>query len=137
MNSGYPHFHLYTWIEEGAAIMTNAQGGIRLAEERSIAVVYGWPDFKPVVRTAVKVDRSILARYVGTYELTPDLRITFTLEGDQLMTQATDQPKFPVFPESETRFFLTVVDAEVEFVSDDRYRRPGFSPGARKLRTST
>ena len=87
---------------------------------RSIAAVYGWPDFKPVVRTAVKVDRSILARYVGTYELTPDFSITLTLEGDQLMTQATDQPKFPVFPESETKFFLKVVDAEVEFVSDDK-----------------
>ena len=102
--------------------MTNAQGGTRLAEEilRSIALVYGWPDFKPGVRTVVRVDRSILARYVGTYELTPDFRITFTLEGDQLMTQATGQPKFPVFPESETKFFLKVVDAEVEFFPDDK-----------------
>ncbi len=113
---------------DGAAIMTNAQGGIRLAEEilRSIAVEYDWPDFKPVVRTVVKVDRSVLTRYVGTYELKPDLRMTFTLEGDQLMerdqlmAQATDEPKFPVFPESETKFFLKVVDAEVEFVSDDK-----------------
>jgi CubicO group peptidase (beta-lactamase class C family) len=113
---------------EGAAIMTNAQGGLRLAKEilTSIAVEYGWPDFKPVVRKLVKVDRSILARYVGTYELKPDLRMTFTLEGDQLMerdqlmTQATDQPKFPVFPESETKFFLKVADVEFEFVSDDK-----------------
>jgi CubicO group peptidase (beta-lactamase class C family) len=107
---------------DGAAIMTNAQGGIRLAKEilGSIAVVYGWPDFKPVVRTVVKVDRSILARYVGTYELEPDFKMTFTLEGDQLMSQATDEPKFPVFPESETKFFLKVVDAQVEFVSDDK-----------------
>jgi hypothetical protein len=36
------------------------------------------------------------------------------------MTQATNQPKFPVFPETETKFFLTVVDAEVEFFSDNK-----------------
>jgi hypothetical protein len=46
--------------------------------------------------------------------------VTFTLEGDQLMTQATNQPKFPVYPESQTKFFLRVIDAEVEFVTDDK-----------------
>jgi hypothetical protein len=43
-----------------------------------------------------------------------------TLEGGQLMTQATGQPKFPLFAESETKFFLKVVDAEVEFVKNDK-----------------
>lgn len=109
---------------EGAAVMTNAQGGMQLASEvmSSIAVAYDWPDFRPVVRTAIKLDRKVLARYVGTYELTPTFSVTFSLEGDQLMTQATNQPKFPVFPESETKFFLKVVDAEVEFFSDDKGR---------------
>jgi hypothetical protein len=41
---------------------------------------------------------------------------------DQLMTQATNQPKFPVFPESRTKFFLKVVDAQVEFFTDDKGR---------------
>ena len=36
------------------------------------------------------------------------------------MSQATDEPKSPVFPESETKFFLKVADAELEFVSDDK-----------------
>ena len=43
-----------------------------------------------------------------------------TLEGGQLMTQATNQPKFPLFAESETLFFLKVVDAQVEFVKNDK-----------------
>lgn len=43
-----------------------------------------------------------------------------TLEGGQLMTQATGQPKFPLFAESETKFFLKVVDAEVEFFKNDK-----------------
>jgi hypothetical protein len=31
------------------------------------------------------------------------------------MTQATGQPEFEIFPESETRFFLKVFDAQLEF----------------------
>ena len=41
-----------------------------------------------------------------------------TLEGDQLMTQATGQAKFPIFAESETKFFLKVVDAQIDFFGD-------------------
>jgi hypothetical protein len=68
----------------------------------------------------VKVDPAVLARYVGTYQLAPNFSVTFTLEGDQLMTQATNQPTFPVYPESQTKFFLKVVNAEVEFVTDEK-----------------
>ena len=123
VNEGFESlFVAYEHNGEGAAVMTNAQGGMRLASEimGSIAAVYDWPDFRPVVRTAIKVDRSVLARYVVTYEIAPTFSVTFSLDGDQLMTQATNQPKFPVYPETETKFFLTVVDAEVEFFSDDK-----------------
>jgi len=123
VNEGFESLFVeYEHNGEGAAVMTNAQGGMRLASEimGSIAVAYDWPDFRPVVRTALKVDRSVLARFVGTYEIAPTFSVTFSLDGDQLMTQATNQPKFPVFPETETKFFLTVVDAEVEFFSDNK-----------------
>jgi CubicO group peptidase (beta-lactamase class C family) len=107
---------------DGAVVMTNAQGGGRIAQEviASIATEYGWPDFRPVVRTSVTVDPNVLAQYVGTYELSPTFSIAMTLEGNQLMTQATNQPKFPLHAESETKFFLTVVDAEVEFFKNDK-----------------
>ena len=36
------------------------------------------------------------------------------------MTQATGQAKLEVFPESETKFFLKVVDAQITFVRDER-----------------
>ena len=68
----------------------------------------------------VPVSPKLLAEYVGTYELSPGFDLVVTLEGDQLMTQATGQPKFPVFAESETRFFLKVVDAKIEFVRDGK-----------------
>jgi CubicO group peptidase (beta-lactamase class C family) len=122
-NVGYESLFVgYDRSGNGAAVMTNAQGGGRLAAEvmSAIAVAYDWPDWRPAERTEIKVDPAVLARYVGTYQLAPNFSVTFTLEGDQLMTQATNQPKFPVFPESQTRFFLKVVDAEVEFFTDDK-----------------
>ncbi|RZU39694.1 serine hydrolase [Edaphobacter modestus] len=107
---------------DGAVVMTNAQGGSRLAQQvmQSIAAEYGWPDFKPVVRTEVKLDRSVLEKYVGTYELGPKFSLTFTLEGDQLISQASGQPAVPVFAESETKFFTKMMNAEIDFVKDDK-----------------
>ncbi len=72
----------------------------------------------PSERKEVQVPEKILQDYVGTYQLAPNFALTMTLENGQLMTQATGQPKFPLFAESETKFFLKVVDAEVEFVRD-------------------
>jgi CubicO group peptidase (beta-lactamase class C family) len=83
------------------------------------AVAHGEIVVLPSERKEVTVSPAILAKYVGTYELMPDFDIVVTLEGGQLMTQATGQAKFPLFAESETKFFLKVVDAEVEFFKND------------------
>ena len=84
------------------------------------AVAHGENVVLPSERKEVTVSPAILAKYVGTYKLMPDFDIVMTLEGGQLMTQATGQPKFPLFAESETKFFLKVVDAEVEFFKNDK-----------------
>jgi CubicO group peptidase (beta-lactamase class C family) len=63
----------------------------------------------------ISLDPEVLNRYVGVYELQPGFTVTVTLEGDQLMARATGQSKFPIFPMSQTRFFLKVVEAEIEF----------------------
>ncbi|HMF52701.1 MAG TPA: DUF3471 domain-containing protein, partial [Edaphobacter sp.] len=54
------------------------------------------------------------------YELTPKFSLTFSLEGDQLISQASQQQKIPVFAESETKFFTKMMNAEIEFVKDDK-----------------
>jgi len=68
----------------------------------------------PAERQAVQVDPNLYDDYAGVYELFPGFQLTLTREGDHLMVQGTGQPKIEVFPESETRFFLKVVDAEIE-----------------------
>jgi hypothetical protein len=107
---------------EGAVVMTNTQGGSRLADEvmRSIATTYRWPDFQPKVRAAVSVDPKILAGYEGTYELTPKFSIVVTVEGGHLITQGSGQGKVPMLAESETKFFPTAFDAELEFYRDEQ-----------------
>jgi hypothetical protein len=55
---------------------------------------------------------------VGEYEVSPSFKVTVFKEGDKLMTQATNQPPFELFPEGENKFFLRVVDARVTFTRD-------------------
>jgi CubicO group peptidase (beta-lactamase class C family) len=75
---------------------------------------------KVVERKAIAVSPKILAQYTGTYELHPGFDLVITRTGDQLISQATGQDKAPLFAESETKFFLKVVDAEIEFFKDDK-----------------
>ncbi|MBV8114797.1 MAG: DUF3471 domain-containing protein [Silvibacterium sp.] len=74
----------------------------------------------PSERKEITVPAAVLSSYAGTYELAPGFSIAITLENGQLMEQATNQPKFPIFAESPTRFFLKVVDAQIEFVKNDK-----------------
>jgi CubicO group peptidase (beta-lactamase class C family) len=107
---------------DGAAVMTNAQGGMRVAEAvmRSIAVEYHWPDFYPIERAQVKVDPAILARYAGTYEFGPHIDLVFDVQNGQLMGGAPNGPKYALYPESQTTFFPTIFNAEFEFFPDDK-----------------
>jgi len=75
---------------------------------------------KPLpVRIEIKLHEPILTSYTGEYELAPGFILTVTREGDRLFTQATGQSKVEIFAESETKFFLKVVDAQLEFIKDD------------------
>jgi len=77
------------------------------------------PDYRPPApRVEVSVDADILARYVGKYELAPGALFDVILEGGQLKIKLASQPRFPVFAESETKFFYKVVDAQITFVKD-------------------
>jgi D-alanyl-D-alanine-carboxypeptidase/D-alanyl-D-alanine-endopeptidase len=74
----------------------------------------------PEKRTETGVPADVLASHVGVYALDSmkSFKLTVTLENGQLHMQATGQDKFPIFPESPTKFFLKVVDAQVTFAGD-------------------
>ena len=65
------------------------------------------------------VPEEILDGYVGRYELQPGFVITIRRDGAKLFAQATAQPEFEIFAESETKFFYKVVDAQITFNTDE------------------
>ncbi|HEV2863431.1 MAG TPA: serine hydrolase [Pyrinomonadaceae bacterium] len=72
----------------------------------------------PAERVAIKLAPEVLERYVGVYELAPTFSIAVTRRGEQLFAQATGQSELEISPETETTFFVKVVDAKLEFKKD-------------------
>ena len=106
--------------EEGLAVivLTNLNSYATARINTALAaVIHGETvAFTPPPRE-IPVPREILARYVGTYAFS-DGRVVFTLEGGHLMAQfgAT----FPLFAQSETRFFSKGWDIQFEFSKNDK-----------------
>lgn len=90
-----------------------------VSDDRGQLDTWNLTEKKVEEKKVITVDEALLEKYVGEYEIQPGFSIAFMREGNRLFTQATGQPKFEVFPESETKFFLKVVDAQVEFVAGE------------------
>lgn len=97
---------------------------VRVVVYLGVAALLLWPPHAMAQagaeRKAIKLAPAVYDAYVGRYELSPDFAITVTREADGLSIQATDQPKFEVFAESESKFFLTAVDAQITFVRNEK-----------------
>ncbi|HYH01174.1 MAG TPA: serine hydrolase [Terriglobales bacterium] len=98
-------------------VLSNLNGPAHEVGEYVAKVARGKAVVLPIDRKEVKLSATTLQRYVGKYEIQPGFVLAVTLEGDQLMTQATGQVKLPIFAETDTRFFLKIVKADLEFVS--------------------
>jgi len=66
-------------------------------------------------RKEITLSETVLERYPGRYQFAPNVVLTVTREGRRLFAQLTGQPRFEVFAESERKFFLKVVEAQVTF----------------------
>jgi len=55
---------------------------------------------------------------VGEYQISPSFSLTVSLEAGKLMVQPSGQDKVELLAESESRFFLREVDAQIEFTRD-------------------
>jgi CubicO group peptidase (beta-lactamase class C family) len=71
-------------------------------------------------RREVPLAPAALSAFVGDYGLNQMATIAIRSEEGQLTIQLTGQPKFPMFAESETRFFLKVVDAQIDFIKNEK-----------------
>ena len=96
-------------------------GGVHRQAGRTLNV----PKLKE--EAAAKVDPAVYDAYVGEYEIEAVGKITVTKEDDRLYAQLTGQPKFELFPRSQTEFFLKAVQADILFTKDKDGRVTGLT----------
>jgi CubicO group peptidase (beta-lactamase class C family) len=103
------------------AVLSNVNGNtVDQLTGKLAAIALGEEAVLPVEKKEITVPTEILTQYVGTYALQPGFDLVITLEGNQLITQATGQGKIPIFAESETKFFPKVMEASIEFFKDKK-----------------
>jgi len=130
----YNKFDTRIWWHNGGTYGYRSFAGFNLAKKEGVVVLcntfldnddlgrhilesrYPVTDYRK--HKEVPVNAAVLERYVGEYEITPAFKIAVTREGSRLFLQATGQPRLEAFAESESEFFLKVVEAQITFEKD-------------------
>jgi hypothetical protein len=108
------YFMILTFKRDGSGKIISAD-----ADDRGVITIYTRTS-KPIpAHVEIKLETDVLTNFTGEFELAPGFVLAVTLEGDRIFTQATGQSKVEIYPESETKFFLKVVDAQLDFVKDE------------------
>jgi len=78
----------------------------------------GWKKWKE--HKNVKVDETVLKQYAGVYQLDEAHPITITYENGHLYAEGQNNglPKSLLTAETNTRFYLRIIDVEFDFVKD-------------------
>lgn len=100
-------------------VLSNVQGSSAGAVSNNLsAIAFGEPYTLPKVRKAITLPTAVLDKYVGEYQLMPNVTVTVTNDGGRVFVRLTGQQPLEMFPESEKDFFLKVVDAQITFETD-------------------
>ena len=98
-------------------VLSNVEGAPSGEIANSLAaIVFSAPYEIPAERKEIQVASKKLEKYVGQYQLTPQLALNVMLENGKLLGQISTQPKLELAAESETVFFFKTVNAQVTFV---------------------
>jgi tetratricopeptide (TPR) repeat protein len=106
----------YMIAENTELAIQNYKKSLELNPQNTSAVAM----LKRLEGKSAAVDAKVYDAYVGEYEVNPSFKATVFKEGERLMTQATGQPPFELYPEGADKFFLKVVEAKVTFTRDDK-----------------
>jgi hypothetical protein len=118
-----------TWLgyeprtRRGVVVLTNADGVVgpddlgRHVLNPMFPLLPSVPS-APAPRRETRVDPTVFDRYVGRYQLAPEVIVTVGRQGNRFFTQFTAEPPFELFAESEKVYFLKAADAEFTFESD-------------------
>ncbi|HEX9422620.1 MAG TPA: serine hydrolase [Pyrinomonadaceae bacterium] len=124
-NGGTGGYHSFIGFDQkrrkGVVVLSNSTNDIDDIGRHLLERQYPLAKLEaPKERKAIKLEAKIFDAYIGEYQLAPTFVITISREGDQFFAEATGQGKFELFAETQTDFFLTVVDAQITFVKDDK-----------------
>ena len=107
----------------------DAGKAVRFGDTTNDEMLAGFVDYivdKPQgERTVAKINPAIYDSYVGEY-LVGSRTCTVVREGDKLLLVAPGWMKAEAFPESETKFFLRAMDAQMTFVRNEKGEVTGF-----------
>ncbi|HEY6388676.1 MAG TPA: serine hydrolase [Candidatus Acidoferrum sp.] len=122
-NEGFRcNIETYTDSGQGFAVMTNSDSGGELTEEifRAVAKEYGWPDFRPIEHTLVKINPATFAAYAGTYEIlgVGKLSVTTKPTGLYVAAEPFGPDSIELLPESPIQFFILSGDVTFTFRKD-------------------
>jgi serine-type D-Ala-D-Ala carboxypeptidase/endopeptidase len=111
---GYATFIGYSMRTQVAALLlSNTRGWSSTPELGRHLLNQAFP--VPAVHQQIALDPATFPKYAGQYPITPKFVLTVTPRQGRLMVRATGQDEYEVYPESDTRFFYRVVDAQLTF----------------------
>lgn len=117
-NGGTGGFRSFAGFDKASnkavVVLTNSTAG---ADDLGFHLLNEQYELK-TLKKPITISEAVLKNHEGTYEIAPTFSIVVTLENGGLMIQATGQPKINIYPKSETKFYLKVVDAQIEFFKD-------------------
>jgi D-alanyl-D-alanine-carboxypeptidase/D-alanyl-D-alanine-endopeptidase len=109
--------------ERKVGVVVLANTGTNLVDELGVRLIDRLLDMPAeglTLRKETKLKPEVMDQRVGRFLMTPVFALTISREGDRLYCQATDQPKFRIYAESETDFFYKAVEAQLTFTVNDK-----------------
>ncbi len=64
------------------------------------------------------IDKTLYKTYSGKYDYGSNMIITISTENEKIFAQATNQPRFEIFPISEKEFTMLELNAKLLFVKE-------------------
>lgn len=69
----------------------------------------------PPARRQVKVDSHLYSRFIGSYQLAPNMVLTVARKGDRLFARVAGQKELEIYPEGQYSYFYKAADAALTF----------------------
>ena len=124
-NGGTGGYHSFIGFDQkkrkGVVVLSNSANDIDDIGRHILESQYPLAKIEtPKERKEIKLDPKVFDAYVGEYQLAPGFVFTISREGDRYFSAVSGQGRFEIFAETETVFFLKVVDAQITFAEDDK-----------------